>query len=514
MSIVALEITPKRILLAAGRSAANRPLELSHLIEIPIEADLGDEDIGAALKQVVQDRGLAKHDAVVVLSRSQSELREIDFPPVPDEELPDMVTFKAKSDFASFSDRWLLDFVSLDHDQSKPRRVLASAISPDVQERIERILAPTGLRLKQMVLRPFAIMDLLAKRNLSDQPRIVVSPGENFTDILVARAEKLLTTRTIRVPEGHSADQRNRQLVSEVRRTIASSKRQLNGETIHGMLLIDREKSNRELIGNLSQRLKLETEIVNPLDDLPRIDQASEAIDAPWPFAALIGSIVDAGSDRVASIDFLNPTKREEVVPDHRKWYLYGGVAAVVACLMLLVGWWTLRSQSSEIADLTDSLASQVELNKGVGNRPSVDTTLARIKMLDDWQKGNVQWLDELDQLSQRFLTADEAMVSKLDAAVKRNLPTVEIAGKIVSNEQDRKLFDSLEARPFIVTPTKADFVGGSEYPYSFGKRLGIDLESRDWLEQINAHVLEFKKLASRGTAVETKNSTNTGRAH
>ena len=148
MSIVALEINPKRILLAAGRNVAKRPLELSHLIDIPIKDGLSDDEIGAVLAEVIQDQGLAKHDAVVVLSRSQSELREIDFPPVPDDELPDMVMFKAKSDFASFSDRWLLDFVSLDHDESKPRRVLASAISPDIQERMERILAPTGLKLK------------------------------------------------------------------------------------------------------------------------------------------------------------------------------------------------------------------------------------------------------------------------------------------------------------------------------------------------------------------------------
>ena len=141
MSIVVIEINPNRILLVAGRKAMGSTPEVSHAIEIPVDPKLNDEEIGEKLKEAVQDHGLTRYEAIVVLSRSQSELREIELPPSPNDELPDMVMFKAKTDFASFDDRWLLDFVSLDEDETQPRRVLASAIAPTVSQRIEKIVA-------------------------------------------------------------------------------------------------------------------------------------------------------------------------------------------------------------------------------------------------------------------------------------------------------------------------------------------------------------------------------------
>lgn len=496
MSIVALEINPTRILLVAGRKALKRPLELSHAIEIPIDADSSDQQISQQLKEVVQDRGLNRHEVVVVLSRSQSELREIELPPSPDDELPDMVMFKAKSDFASFNERWLLDFVSLDDDPTKPRRVLASAISPDVQQRVEDIVESTGLKLKRMVLRPFAIMDLLKSRTGDGSARLVVNPGDNFTDIIVTKGDRVITTRSIRVSQNHNADKRSQQLLSEVRRTVASSKRQLGDAKIQGLMLLDQEKSNRALIGNLSQRLGLDIEVIDPFENLARIGQSKETIESPWQYAALLGSVAHFGTDHAPGIDFLNPTRPKEVEVDHRRWWFYGGLAGLAAALVLLFAWWTLSSQTAEIAELRESLADQIKVNSGGGNRPDVETTLARTKLIDDWQKANIQWLDEIDEMSQRFLTADEAMVSNFDASVRRNTPTVNLSGKIISNEQDRKLFESLEARPFVVTPTKADVIGDADYPYSFGTKLTID-QKNDWLKAIDDHVREFRKRAA-----------------
>ena len=504
MSIVALEITPTRILLAAGRKAPRRPIEVSHAIEVLLEGNTTDDEISAKLKQAVQDSGLKNSDVIVVLSRSDSELREIELPPSPNDELADMVMFKAKNDFASFNDRWLLDFVSLDEDETKPRRVLASAIAPEVQQRIERILEPTGLKLKQMVLRPFAIMDLLKSKTGSDSAQLVVSPGDSFTDIVVARGNQTLTTRSIRMAQTHNTDQQNRQLVSEVRRTIASSKRQLDGRKVQRLVLLDSEKSNKQLIGDLGQRLGLEIEVLDPFQQMNLIGQAKEQKPSPWKFAPLLGSMAHHGTDHAPGIDFLNPTRPVEIKSDRRKWWFYGTLAGIAAAVMILFGWWTLSSQKTEIKELTAALANQIELNNGDFNQPSVDTTLARVQLLDNWQKANVQWLDELDQLSERFLTADEAMVSKFDAAVKRNVPTVDVTGKIVSNEQDRKLFESLEARPYVVTPTKADVIGDEDYPYSFGTELTIERSGNDWLKAIDQHVRDFRnQLNSRRSSEE-----------
>jgi len=457
MSIVAIEINPNRMLLVAGRKAANRPLEVSHAIEIPIEANQSDASIAEMLKEKVEDLGLVRSETTVVLCRSQSELREIELPPAPNDELPDMVMFKAKGDFASFNDRWLLDFVSLDTDATKARKVLASAIPPAVGERVQAIIEPSGLKLKRMVLRPFSIMELLQGRTSDEVARLVVNPGDDFTDVVVTKGNQTVSTRSIRMSADHSADQRSQQMVSEVRRTIASSKRQLGGVAVSGVILLDDEKSNRHLVGNLRERLKVDVDVVDPFDGLRRIGQAKGAIESPWKFSPLLGSLVHQGNEKVPAIDFLNPSRRAEKVIDRSRWWLYGSLAGLAAMLTIFFAWWTLSSQKAEIATLKQELIDAVAVNDGDEGRPSVDTTLGRIRKIDLWQKANVHWLDELDEISRRFLTADEAVVSSWNSSVGRKGPVLNLAGRIVSNEEDGNLFNSLEARPFIVTPTKSE---------------------------------------------------------
>jgi len=502
MSIVAIEINPARILLVAGRKADNRPLEVSHAIEIPLEKDLTDEEIGDKLKEAVQQHGLSRYEAVVVLSRSQSELREIELPPAPNDELPDMVMFKAKSDFASFNDRWLLDYVSLDDDEAQPRKVLASAIAPEVSQRVEKIIEPTGLKLKQMVLRPFAIMDLLNQKTSDGKARLVVNPGDNFTDIVVTKGSHTVSTRSIRIPADRSADQRSQQLISEVRRTIASSKRQLGGSKVESLVLLDDEKPNRHLVGNLGERLGIAIDVVNPFDDVHRIGQAKDSIDSPWQFSPLLGSMIQQGSDHAPAIDFLNPSRKEEVIVDYSRWWLYGSLAALAVVMTLVFAWWTLHDQKNRIAEKNDRLVEIKKLNEGDDRNPSVDDRLGRIGLIDNWQKVNVQWLDELDAISKLTLTADEVMCGDFVATIRKNKPTIDLKGGVISNEQDDKLFDVLESRPYGMSITKSDILVSSEYPYLMGKSLVIEQAGNRWLKKIDKHVREFGNRLNQTTPV------------
>ena len=502
MSIVSIEINPNRILLVAARKAANRPVEVSHAVEIPLESDLSDAAIGEKLKEAVLDNGLSRHEAIVVLSRSQSELREIELPPAPNDELPDMVMFKAKTDFASFDDRWLLDFVSLDQDETQPRKVLASAIAPAVSERIERILEPSGLKLKQMVLRPFAIMDLLQSKTSDNVARLVVNPGDQFTDIVVAKGSQTVSTRSIRMSKSHSADQRSQLLVSEVRRTLASSKRQLAGAAVKSVILLDDEKANKHLVGNLIERLKIEVDAVSPFDGVQRIGQAKSDLESPWQYSPLLGSLVNIGNEVAPAIDFRNPSRRKEVVVDRSRWWIYGSLAGLAALLTIVFAWWTLSDQSAQIAQHNKDLVAAIEFNEGGDNRPSMDSVIGRTKVIDNWQKANVQWLVELDEMSKLFLTADEVMVSKFEAVIRSNTPKVVMSGKIVSKEQDRVLFKSLEQRPYDVDPTKDGVLndGGGDYPHSFGNTLTVLRKGSTWLNELNEYVDDFhtKRIEAR----------------
>ena len=367
-----------------------------------------------------------------------------------------------------------------------------------------------------MVLRPFAIMELLQGRTADDVARLVVNPGDQFTDIVVAKGNQTVSTRSIRMSPNHSADQRSQLLVSEVRRTIASSKRQLGGSPIGSVILLDDEKSNKHLVGNLNERLKIEVEVVNPLDGVQRIGQAKADLDSPWQYSPLLGSVANFGREAAPAIDFRNPSRRKEVVVDRSRWWLYGGLAGLAALMTIAFAWWTLRSQAAEIAELNEELIAAIKLNEGEGNRPSMQSVIERTGVIDDWQKSSVQWLGELDEMSQRFLTADEVMVSRFEAAVRRKIPSVAISGKFKDSKQDRILFKSLEQRPYDVTPTKPPTLMSEpdDYTHTFGSSLTILQQGDAWLTELDEHVRQFhqkRNEARMAAAGETSNGNDAG---
>ena len=161
MAFVALQFEDDQILVAAARAAGKR-VEVSHLFSVPL---VGDEDqTGESLKAQLATHGLTRSDAIVVVSRANAEMREITVPPAPSNELPDMVRLIARSEFASLNENWSLDFIPLSDDESKQRTVLAAGISPELQTQVNRVAEPAGLKIKHIVMRPYATIDLVKEK--------------------------------------------------------------------------------------------------------------------------------------------------------------------------------------------------------------------------------------------------------------------------------------------------------------------------------------------------------------
>jgi len=193
------------------------------------------------------------------------------------------------------------------------------------------------------------------------------------------------------------------------------------------------------------------------------------------------------------------------VVVDRTRWWIYGSLAGLAALLTLVFAWWTLRSQAAEIAQLEADLVEAINFNESQG----IDAILGRTDVVDQWQKANIQWLDELDELSKRLLTADEVMLSRFEARVRRNNPMIDLSSKIVSVDEDRNLVRSLEDRPYTVTPNKSDVTeGDKDYPYSFGKLLAIKREGNSWLNDLDKHVRQFHQKRNEPVAA-TEGSVN-----
>ena len=510
MSLIALEFDEDRLLVTTARAEA-RNLCVTSLFEIELDGKSND-DIGETLKSHLQTIGAPKSDAIAIISRSSTEIRELTVPPAPDDELPDMIRFQARKEFASLGDDWALDYVPLHSAssiegvaaQDQPRTVLAAALTPELTVKLTAICQAANVKLKRIVLRPFAALDLLEPNLTDGKLRLIVDQDNETTDLSVVEGQNLLATRTVRVPKDLSADKRSKQLISEVRRTLAFARTATGGRLVKHVVVSGEPSRNRHLAGDLSGPLKMEVQFLNPFRDAKlESDVNVDAIQNPGRYMSTLGGLVKELSGVRPAIDFLNPRRPIVKQVDYTKYYYYAALAAGIFFVAMFFSWWKLSQQSVEIEQMRAKRDQLVRLNEGDDNMPSVEKRLAEIGTIDQWKMEEVNWLVELSEFSKRYLLPDDVIADSFTASLRKNAPaTIDLNGRIVDDlSKTRELLSSLGARPYSVEPIDTgvdtddrDSKLTSTFEYQI-KLLGdTDIEANPMLE-IDREALAYLKM-------------------
>src|SRR6476620_3814154 len=162
--IVALEWDAKEARVVIGRKRASGVV-VDHALAVPLpqreEGSTAEPDVGSVLARALADHGISRSEALVAVGRANIELRFLSTPPVPEEELPDVVRFQAVRSFTTFGDEWPLDFVPLETNADGGMNVLAAAIAPDLLKQIQMDCTAAGITIGKLVLRPFAAAALI-----------------------------------------------------------------------------------------------------------------------------------------------------------------------------------------------------------------------------------------------------------------------------------------------------------------------------------------------------------------
>ena len=140
-----------------------------------------------------------------------------------------------------------------------------------------------------------------------------------------------------------------------------------------------------------------------------------------------------------------------------------------------------LSSQSNTIDRLGQELAELKKANESSGQRPGVDQIIGEVKLIDDWQQDNVNWLAEMGEISSRLLTADDAMVGQFTGQLGRNGAEIKLRGRTTLRETNTKLKTNLANRPFKINEGRSEVSGGAtDYPVQFDYGLQLDREKVD----------------------------------
>jgi len=368
-----------------------------------------DVDIGQRVASALSTRGINRVDTLVAVGRASIELRVLTVPQAPEDELPEIVRFQALRQFSSLGPDWPLDFVILDEEEGT--NILAAAISPELVSQIQETCAAGNLTPRRLVLRPFAAASLMRTHGLSNHCRLMVDLLADEVDLTVLIDEHVVFMRTVRRQITDDESAANRTLIGEVRRTMVAAQNQLGGRRVEEIVIFGDQDDHDSLQLAIEEQLSLETRFLNPFNSVEVGGELrNHRPEHPGRFAPLLGMLLEEASSTENAIDFLNPRRRHAA---HTQTRRNGLVAALVAVALLCCGWviWLQMSQfNSEINMLNDK---RDRLKKNV---PSALKITQAAEEIDEWAEGDVNWLDELRELSEEFPNGDKAIILQLSA--------------------------------------------------------------------------------------------------
>jgi Tfp pilus assembly PilM family ATPase len=374
--------------------------------------------VGARLAAELTARNIGRVELLVAVGRKDIELRLLNVPPAPPEELPEVVRFQALRQFSSLGEDWPLDFVPLAAKDEIPTSVLAATLAPEQVKQIRAACEVASLTPRRMVLRPMAAASLLSHQ-LPDERmrcRLMIDMLSDEADLTVLVGEQVVFLRTCRLPGDSEPAAQSALLINEIRRTMVAAQNQLGGQRVEYVIVCGNPADHTELLQRLGRELSLRIECFDPFAALPISDQLRTRLPSRHGrFAPLLGMLVDEAAGTPHAIDFLNPRRRPPPPDRRRQRWLLAGAAGTLAAAVCGYVYFEFATLSSELRDRTKELADIEKLVK-----PS-QQKIKHAQEIEKFVHSDITWLDELHRLSDttHFPAAEDAIVTHLNAAAR-----------------------------------------------------------------------------------------------
>jgi hypothetical protein len=377
----------------------------------PIAADGAggslESSLVSALTAAIAPLKLGRVPSLVALERSQIELVNLTLPPASNAELPDLVRNQAMRESGAIGEDACLDFVPLNDDPALPRNVSAVALPQDRLARIQSACNQAGLAAKAITLRPYGTAALFASLPAAGEaPSLLVNVLADEIDLSVVAGGRVVYWRTLRQANvSHDAAAANR-LIAEINRTLVVAQAELQDRKIESAFLFGSLSEHPTLVERCTTGLSLPLVLVDPFG--PPVKMLAPAPPNPGRYSALVGMLAVEARRGAAAIDFLHP--RKTAPPPNRRRTL--ALAGAAAALLVGLGGYQAWSSLAEIDAQNESLAAELDRLDQQFKRAGKQQRL--IEAVKEWGANDVNWLDELRDLSVRFPSDRDAVVLRM----------------------------------------------------------------------------------------------------
>ncbi len=482
-NLIALDWDTHELRAVIARSSSSS-VTITDVVLVKI-ADDSIPTVKAAVEKLLDDRGLAKSKirTLVTIGRGKAELRQLSLPPVPENELPDMVRLQAMQTFAAVGDTTVVDFLSLPSSDDSTA-VLAAAMAPVTMKAVESIVNGVGLSLARVALRPVAAAALYqigTGKNLDDSSIVgdvvLVDLLADDAEIVVMRGRRVMFVRSVRMPQ--ESNDRPSQISGELRRSLMACG--INASSTSQKVVIwGQAKTHEAERVKLAESLGCRVSTIDPLS-LVELDSRRPLDDEVQAhtgrFAPLIGLLLaDAKANPLHGspylVDFLNPRKPVEVKNDNRKLIAIGAAIAASLLLVAFSAWSSLSSKDQQIK------AREAELALLKPKMTDAQAIIDRTEVVDRFLDGNVVWIDEVSRVA-KLIPGSTAAILKSVTAVsppREGGGRLTLQGAATSTVVVDQLASSLRDDLHTVGGTGAKDLGDKEnYRWGFHETVSVE---------------------------------------
>jgi Tfp pilus assembly PilM family ATPase len=359
---------------------------------------------GERLRERLKEAKIQAAPVLACLGRERVIVKEVRYPAVPPHEEPAVVRFQAVKELTGAADEAVIDYTPIGETSSGERRAMVLVAKREQVNAYQKLCEAAGLKLAGITPRPFGIatcVERLAGTTVltpppepADAAVAVLAVGEGWAEFCVSRGSSLLLARALAAGPN---------LAAEVRRSLAVYAGQGGSQPVKAAYVAGGadNASVRERLHNLTE---LPTHLLDPF-------AGTDVPDAPAPekrggFVGLVGLLHLQGSRGGLPINFAAPKQPRPPEDPNRRKLLLGGLAAVA--VMAAVGLLAFLEINKLDRQVKLQLAANAELDKQLKTYEEDD---ARVKAIGAWSDGDVVWLDELYDLTDRFPDPDKDKV-------------------------------------------------------------------------------------------------------
>lgn len=387
-------------------------------------------DVAQSLKEILKRHNVPRSRLLLGLNRASIDMMTFRLPKSKPEELPDLVKNQALRDSPGFSETSPLDFIISPVSEGENVRAIAATISREQLKRYRGMCQSAGYRAKRIEFRPLALAELyLASHAASDKPVLLVQCTTSEVDMVAVDEANVVFVRSIKLPDSLEDEERTSRIVSEITRTIAVSRQEIEGTTLENVIIYGNADDYQALRERLADQ-GIEVVVQNPFQlncvSAPAKSRITGATVHPGHYAALFGMILSEQSKTPIRIDFLHPREKPQPL----------NIARFVVLFLLLVGvigYATYAWNHRRLAKLENHLA---EINADIEQMQAEFQRLnpgkyLQLSQASMWENQPLIWLDELRDISMRLPDEQDLVIDQIRFSTRQPYCVIDLLARV-----------------------------------------------------------------------------------